>query len=471
MPIESPTLIMLATYNELENIRDIYLMLRKVVKNVDILFVDDNSPDGTGKIIDEIIETDPKVFVIHRPDKKGVGSAHRDGIEWAYNRNYNILVTMDCDLAHSPMRVPQLLEASPESDVVVGTRFHEAESLPGWSIYRRLMTHFGNFLTTLLLNTPQDATGAFRRYNLANIPREYLDVVESDGYSFFFESLHVLHFNGFKITEVPIVLPARTYGESKMRIVDVMCSVRDLFHQSYKFCFAKSKLRIPKNIANKPENWDHYWFSQEKTPASGLYEKIASFYRVRIIRPSLNTHLKRAFLPGEQILHAGCGSGMVDTDVVTVYQITACDFSPQALNIYSDLHGGRAKTVQADLFKTDFPDSCFDGLYNLGVMEHFLASEIQIVLKEFHRILKPRSRIVLFWPPEFGLSVMVLKVIHFVLNDLLGRDIHLHPAEPSRVKSRDQIRELLQKNGFELEQFDFGFADLFTHAIIRAIKN
>ncbi len=129
----------------------------------------------------------------------------------------------------------------------------------------------------------------------------------------------------------------------------------------------------------------------------------------------------------------------------------------------------RAEAVKADLFETGFRNASFDGLYNLGVMEHFVSSEIDDFLSEFHRIVKPRGRIVLFWPPEFGLSVMVLQCIHFVLNDLLGRDIHLHPPEPSRVKSRRQIRELLRKNGFELERFDFGVGDLYTHAVIQAV--
>ena len=463
-------LVMLATYNEAGNIENIYSMLRGVVPSADILFVDDNSPDGTGQLIDMVIGSDAKAFVIHRPEKLGIGSAHRDGINWAYNHGYGMLVTMDCDMAHSPSLVPQFLEAALTYDVVVGTRFQDKDALPRWSIHRRFLTHFGHFLTMTLLKMPQDATGAFRSYNLAKIPREYLDRVGSNGYSFLFESLHILHFNGFNIMEVPIVLPARTYGESKMRIIDVIGGVRDLLRQSYKFRFKKSELRIANDPGNTPKDWDRYWAEQNNAETWGFYEKIAGFYRIKIIRPSLKAQLAKSFLPGERILHAGCGSGMVDTDVVGIYDITACDFSPQALAIYSNFFGERAKTVKADLFESGFENAGFDGLYNLGVMEHFSASEMDKILKEFHRILKPGGRIVLFWPPEFGLSVMVLRFVHFVLNDILGRNIHLHPAEPSRIKSRRQVRELLQKNGFKLERFDFGIHDLFTHAVVHAVR-
>ena len=120
--------------------------------------------------------------------------------------------------------------------------------------------------------------------------------------------------------------------------------------------------------------------------------------------------------------------------------------------------------------RTQFPDQQFDGLYNLGVMEHFLETEFPAVFGEFHRILKPNGRLVLFWPPEFGLSVVFLKGVHYILNDILGRNQYLHPPEPSRVRSRKGIDEKLRMYGFELEDFSFGIHDLFTHAIVIARK-
>jgi dolichol-phosphate mannosyltransferase len=465
-----PLLILLATYNESENVAKMHSMLREVVPDADILFVDDNSPDGTGAIIDEIIKMDDKVFVIHRPGKMGVGGAHRDGINWAYEHEYKILISMDSDMAHSPFVIPEFLNVEQAAKVVVGTRFESKNSLAGWKWHRKLMTHLGHILTKVLLRMPYDATGALRRYDLSVIPKEVWPLVRSNGYSFFFESLHVLHMNGFKISEVSTVLPTRTYGSSKMRASDVYGGFADLIHQSYKSIFKKTCLLLPPDSANSPEDWDSYWLEKKKLIVPGLYDLIAEFYRTQIIKPTLNRVLKKEFKPEQSILHAGCGSGMVDTDVVECFNITACDFSLEALTTYSNIHGVKAKAVHADLFDTRFPKASFDGLYNLGVMEHFVDLEMKSILSEFHRILKPSGKIVLLWPPEFGLSVIFLKFAHYILNDVFGRKIQLHPPEPSRIQSKKQVMDLLTQNGFDMLNYEFGIRDLFTYVIITAQK-
>ena len=150
--------------------------------------------------------------------KLGIGSAHQDGIHYAYEHGYDTLVTMDCDFTHQPADVQRLLEVAQASGtaVAIGSRYMERDSLPGWNLMRRSLTHLGHFLTTNLLRLPQDATGALRVYQLRAIPRELWTRVRSPGYAFFFESLFVLHRNGFAIQEMPIALPARTYGSSKM---------------------------------------------------------------------------------------------------------------------------------------------------------------------------------------------------------------------------------------------------------------
>lgn len=241
---------MLATYNEALNVPIVYSRLRKIVPNADILFVDDNSPDGTGGIIDNLAHSDSKVFVLHRSKKMGVGSAHRDGICWAYKQNYTTLVTMDCDLTHSPDFVPLLLKEDPEADIVVGSRFIAPGSLSEWGLYRRALTYVGHFLTDVLLGMSYDATGAFRRYNLERIPIRFLNLVESDGYAFFFESLHVLHFNGFRIGQVPVGLPARTHGTSKMNLSDIVQSIQVFVRQISKRALNKTKLLLSHDSQN-----------------------------------------------------------------------------------------------------------------------------------------------------------------------------------------------------------------------------
>ena len=115
-------------------------------------------------------------------------------------------------------------------------------------------------------------------------------------------------------------------------------------------------------------------------------------------------------------------------------------------------------------------DASFDGLFNLGVMEHFSDDELIRLLAEFHRVLKKNGRLVLFWPPRFGLSVKVLKAVHFVLNDIFRKDIHLNPNEPSLLKSSSDVEERLARSGFRLDEFYFGSRDLYTHAIVVASR-
>lgn len=210
------TLIFVPTYNECDNAPELYRQIRALGLDADILFLDDNSPDGTGRVLDDLGTRDPCLHVIHRSGKLGIGSAHVDGINWAYDRGYARLVTMDCDFTHMPSDIPRLLEWSDKCDVVVASRWLRSGSLPGWNLLRRFLTNFGHFLTRALLGMPYDATGAFRLYNLDKVPRKLFLAVKSRSYAFFFESLFLLAFNGFSIHEVPIVLPSRMYGHSKM---------------------------------------------------------------------------------------------------------------------------------------------------------------------------------------------------------------------------------------------------------------
>ena len=225
MMSEVRTLVMVPTYNESENVVVIVSGILSTGIDADLLFVDDGSPDGTGAILDRLAGEHPRLKVLHRPGKLGIGSAHKAGIRWAYQHGYTRLVTMDSDLSHSPSDIPRLLAASEDTDVVVGSRFVEANSLEGWAWTRKLMTHLGHWLTTVFLRLPQDCTNAFRVYRLDRIPADFFEMVQSTSYSFFLESLHRLNVSGFKISQVAIRLPPRTYGHSKMRLKDIAYSV------------------------------------------------------------------------------------------------------------------------------------------------------------------------------------------------------------------------------------------------------
>ena len=156
---------------------------------------------------------------------------------------------MDADLTHSPQDIPRLLEHSADYSVVLGSRYLQNNSLEGWNFLRKGLTRIGNILTTHVLGIKQDATGAFRVYRLDIIPPALFQATRSNSYSFFFESLHLLYSNGFKIKEIPIALPPRTYGSSKMRLRDVFGSLKIL---GVLFVEGKFKKRqfFPSNSAN-----------------------------------------------------------------------------------------------------------------------------------------------------------------------------------------------------------------------------
>jgi len=222
------TLIFIPTYNEAENVEKLFFEIQSLAIDADVLFLDDNSPDGTGTIIDNLIKNQRGVFVIHRSGKLGIGSAHKAGIQWSYENKYNVLITMDCDFSHSPEYILDFIRHSSQNDIVIGSRYLEKHSLETWNLFRKFLTHVGHFLTTTLLKMPYDSSGAFRLYNLNQIPRDVFDLIRSNGYSFFFESLYILNFNKCTIYEFPISLPSRTYGSSKMAYKDIFMSLKYL---------------------------------------------------------------------------------------------------------------------------------------------------------------------------------------------------------------------------------------------------
>ncbi len=472
--MQNELLIFIPTYNERENVEGILRQLLALKLPADILFVDDNSPDGTGDVLDSLAERNANVSVQHREGKLGIGSAHVHGIRYAYERSYRLLLTMDCDFTHSPEYIRDFLANAETADIVVGSRYLQDKSLSSWNAYRRSLTRLGHVATKLFLGMPYDATGAFRLYRLDRISKYFIDCVHSRGYSFFFESLYVLHLNGYHIAEIPTQLPARVYGHSKMKWSDALHSLSHLVHTYFTTMLNRERFEIAEPFCPAsamdapvdPQNWDTYWSSKNNQPTLLVYDLIAAFYRKFIIKPSLNRFILSNFDTSSRLLHAGCGSGQVDRDIGEKIRISALDISPAALSIYKKANRNYRELLLGSIFDIPAADESFDGIYNLGVMEHFTEDEIARILAEFHRVLKPGGKIVLFWPPEFGLSVMVLKLAHFVLNNVLKKNISLHPAEITRVTSRRQIDGYLTQAGFRLRRYAFGARDLFTYAVI-----
>ncbi len=466
------TLVLIPTYKEVENIQPLYLKIKKYLPSIDILFIDDNSPDGTSKKISALQKKDAHIKLIKRGSKLGIGSAHADGIRYAYEKGYKTLITMDADFTHNPKTIKKLIDKKGRSDIVIASRYMKSDGISDWNIFRKTLAITGHFLTKKILHIPFDATSAFRLYNLKKVDKEVFKLITSTGYSFFFESLFILILNGYKVKEVPVKLSARTYGSSKMKISDAWYSFKFLFQTAYlskiyrdSYIWHPASIKSHQKKGTVEKEWDAYW-KMDRNKRKIFYDTLAVFYRKFIIKPALNQHIKSTYKMQSKILHAGCGGGQVDSDIVKIMDVTALDISAEALNRYKHLYGKDCKILHGSIMKIPAKNSTYDGIYNLGVMEHLDKKEIRKTLDEFNRVLKSHSKIVLFWPPYFGLSVIFLNSIHFLLNNILKKNIRLHPHEITKVKSKSQIRKIMADSNFKLTGFHFGVKDLFTYVVI-----
>jgi len=210
-------LVIIPTYNEAENVRIIVDRVRRAVASVDVLIADDNSPDGTGAIADELAGADTQIYVMHRAGKQGLGAAYLAGFAWAQDRGYDAVVEMDADGSHAPEELPRLLDALGEADVVLGSRWVRGGKVVNWPLYRLVLSRGGNLYTRLALGMPlRDATGGYRAYRMTALEKMDVDTVASQGYCFQVDLAWRAHRNGFRVAEVPITFAERERGASKM---------------------------------------------------------------------------------------------------------------------------------------------------------------------------------------------------------------------------------------------------------------
>lgn len=227
-PAHGRLLVSLATYNERDNLAVIVRAIHEAVPSADILVTDDNSPDGTGKLADELAAADPRIRVLHRPGKLGLGTAYLAAIRYAIERDYDLLLTMDADLSHSPRHLPALLAGMKDADVMIGSRYVPGGGTANWPLTRRLMSRGLNLAVRLLLRLPaKDTSGGFRCYRVALLKRAPLDRLRSAGYSFLEELLFRCRQAGAAVGEVPIVFENRRAGASKLNAGEM---VRSLYH-------------------------------------------------------------------------------------------------------------------------------------------------------------------------------------------------------------------------------------------------
>jgi len=218
----------------------------------------------------------------------------------------------------------------------------------------------------------------------------------------------------------------------------------------------------------KGKSWDDYWRDAQKE--KGIYSVIAHFYRKFIISFAVKRFFHKYFedAHGKKYLHAGCGSAESDVRIgFKNASFVLLDLSDEALVLAEKKSGFKnVLFVKGDVFKLPFESNSFDGIWNLGVMEHFTEDEIVRILKEFNRVLKPNGTCLLFWPPVFGLSVFVLGFVHFVANRILRMNISLHADEVSKFVSRKWADELLEKANLKILNSYFGIKDAFTYVVL-----
>lgn len=211
------TLIVVPTYNEKENLPLLAARVFEVVPQVEMLVVDDNSPDGTGALADELAAKDPRIHVLHREQKQGLGRAYVAGFKWAIQHGYDLVFEMDCDFSHRPEHLPEFLEAVQDADLVLGSRYVKGGGTRDWGLSRKIISGGGNLYARTVLGLPyKDLTGGFKCFRRKVLEALDLDNLMSFGYCFQIELTCRTHRKGFRIREIPIVFPDRTRGQSKM---------------------------------------------------------------------------------------------------------------------------------------------------------------------------------------------------------------------------------------------------------------
>jgi dolichol-phosphate mannosyltransferase len=215
-PLEA--LIIVPTYNERENIHALLTTVLGIDAGIAILVVDDNSPDGTGAIVDSIAKDNPRVQVIHREGKLGLGSAYITGFKWALaNTDAKYIFEMDADFSHDPKYIRDFLDAIEDHDLVIGSRYLHGVTVVNWPLSRLILSCGANIYTRLVTGLPlKDSTGGFKCFRREVLGQLPLDSIKSDGYSFQIEVNFLCWKKGFRITEIPIVFVDRRIGISKM---------------------------------------------------------------------------------------------------------------------------------------------------------------------------------------------------------------------------------------------------------------
>jgi len=213
----SKGLVIIPTYNERENIDNIINSVLAQPVGLDVMIIDDNSPDGTGEIVRHIAKGDARVHLIERPEKKGLGTAYIEGFKWAIKEGYDYIFEMDADFSHNPDDLPRICDELKTYDLVIGSRYSNGISVVNWPISRVMLSFFANIFARCVTGVPvMDLTSGFKGFRRKVLQKINLERIKADGYGFQIEMHFYAYYLGFKVKEIPIIFVDRRSGRSKM---------------------------------------------------------------------------------------------------------------------------------------------------------------------------------------------------------------------------------------------------------------
>ena len=216
-------LVIIPTYNEIENMKALLPVLMHLKQQFDVLVVDDSSPDGTAKFVEDFAKTQPRVHVLVRAAKQGLGKAYLAGFDWGLKKGYDVLTEMDADFSHAPHHLDEILALIDKHDVVIGSRYVKGGGTVNWGILRKIISRGGSLYSRLILGYPlRDWTGGFNCWRKEVLEKINLAGIRSNGYSFQIELKYKALKNGYKIYESPIIFEDRRVGQSKMSLKIVL---------------------------------------------------------------------------------------------------------------------------------------------------------------------------------------------------------------------------------------------------------
>ena len=221
------------TYNEKKNIAELINRITLIPTEIDLLIIDDNSPDGTADIVKSYMVENKHIFILEREKKLGLGTAYCEGFKWALDKGYDLIVQIDADLSHNPDDIPRMVEMSKSADLIIGSRYIDGVNVINWPMRRLLLSYCANLYARIFIQfSIKDSTGGFKCFKRDVLESIDLSKIYSEGYSFQIEMNFLTWIKGFKVLEIPIVFTDRTVGESKMNraiVIEAILMVPKLF--------------------------------------------------------------------------------------------------------------------------------------------------------------------------------------------------------------------------------------------------